>query len=1154
MCGTKIPATDRSDRGAAAAAPEQPVDQHVTLLSDPSVQRLGDVGGVLLALSVGAAPWELPIDTLVISVGRGGVGELGASVRRALPNAGWTSIDMTAVRPEHPAVMAVSPEQTAVRATSLRRLVLASVRPDDRRASPWNEPPATLDAVRKATEAAIKQAMKAGASTVGLPLLGAGAVGFPSNEVASEMVPAVRQMLATKASDGAEVPTAVVFVCRDEVARAVIHRVWSYEEMLPVARLEALDDPVIQAEALKVGLSVAELARSLDVPEGRLWEPCAAERAEVRHLDTALEHVTRDVLEARRLTDRPGVGGGTRKRSSTTKGRDATRGEAELSELLVNEPRWRGLSAERDQALGRLRMALLEESLLPRLRQAINEHARASRDASREGRRSEFTTPLRHVVDTGGLRGRPRPGGLLRTTAQADLDHLVDVASLPRASVGVAGPRGCGKSTLLEHYVETWGAGVAVLVPAPATYAPRDFLTYLYGIVCEKVLERDPQYRGGTSEERTPVARLRAVSVLSLGVAPALVGAAGAASLAGSEVWRSGSPSGLRSAGMAVVVVAVVVGLVLAASAAGMLRLASSTRHVALSGEPRQLSLSLPGPARALATTAIAGSVVVLASLGVLSARQAAGGVLALVAAGTFVLLPAVRWRSVSTGDSLAGAPRPAGPSAAPVDPGMATLLTMGRRGTLHVGLAAAQLTAIVTGTALAATPATALPVDASLLVGAALSSAGLSGMLFGRRMHALVERDVSSRLAVPADVHSARARDDLRKILYQRSVSSGWTSSVKFAASPWVPFGLDAGASGATTEADVPLSVPDLVAGIRYLLPSRGPALVAIDELDKIEADEAARAFLNEIKGILDAPDTRFLVSMSEDAIAQFERRGLPFRDVFDSAFDEVVRVPYLSAAEAHTLLSQRVTGLPEPFVALAFCLSGGLPRDLLRATARLVAMAPTPGDEATLRRVVDALVHADSIAKVDAVTAAIKGLTVEPDVSTFIRCVQTLDTCANGVRGASCLINDGWLVEAGALPPIVPSSQAADLPERRKLLRLAAELIGYLYYCRTLLEIFAAESPGDVDRLTDFVDEDDGARLDALARARQNFAVNPFVAWAQLDDVRRAMGLSTHPLPRPFMVAGAEARTRVVGGPLGARPMSARRVARRGGLQRPR
>lgn len=100
---------------------------------------------------------------------------------------------------------------------------------------------------------------------------------------------------------------------------------------------------------------------------------------------------------------------------------------------------------------------------------------------------------------------------------------------------------------------------------------------------------------------------------------------------------------------------------------------------------------------------------------------------------------------------------------------------------------------------------------------------------------------------------------------------------------------------------------------------------VIILDELDKIVAPDAAQDFVNEVKALLtlDVPGFLLLVSVSEDALASFERRGLPVRDAFDSAFDVIFRVEYLKLGDARQVLTGRVLGLPEPFICLCHCLA---------------------------------------------------------------------------------------------------------------------------------------------------------------------------------------------------------------------------------------
>jgi hypothetical protein len=137
-------------------------------------------------------------------------------------------------------------------------------------------------------------------------------------------------------------------------------------------------------------------------------------------------------------------------------------------------------------------------------------------------------------------------------------------------------------------------------------------------------------------------------------------------------------------------------------------------------------------------------------------------------------------------------------------------------------------------------------------------------------------------------------------------------------------------GVTGSTEIAQAPLYLPEIVEMFRAFVAeaaSLGPVVIGIDELDKMSSEEHAASFLNDIKAIFGIDNCYFLISVSDDAVARFERRGIPVRDVFDSALDEILRLVPLSFRQASASLAERVVGLPIPFRALCYCLSGAFP-----------------------------------------------------------------------------------------------------------------------------------------------------------------------------------------------------------------------------------
>jgi energy-coupling factor transporter ATP-binding protein EcfA2/tetratricopeptide (TPR) repeat protein len=156
---------------------------------------------------------------------------------------------------------------------------------------------------------------------------------------------------------------------------------------------------------------------------------------------------------------------------------------------------------------------------------------------------------------------------------------------------------------------------------------------------------------------------------------------------------------------------------------------------------------------------------------------------------------------------------------------------------------------------------------------------------------------------------------------------------------------GLSAAATEGTQLSRIPLNEVDVVRELRNLVGLVADAgrqvVIAIDELDKMSGDKEATKFLNHLKVLFPIHDCSFIISVSENAWALFENRGLPFRDVFDSSFDEIVRMEMLRPEESRNLLKRRSANVTDTQALLCHCISGGLPRDLLRAVRRMARVA---------------------------------------------------------------------------------------------------------------------------------------------------------------------------------------------------------------------
>lgn len=252
---------------------------------------------------------------------------------------------------------------------------------------------------------------------------------------------------------------------------------------------------------------------------------------------------------------------------------------------------------------------------------------------------------------------------------------------------------------------------------------------------------------------------------------------------------------------------------------------------------------------------------------------------------------------------------------------------------------------------------------------------------------------------------------------------------------------------------AEQPYSLPELVDDYRTFATAvadwwrgetdgRGKLLVAIDEADRIADPQLAEQFVNEIKATFGLPHCVFLVSLSDEALAGFERRVVRVRTVFDSAFDHVVRLRALTVAESTALLRHRVAGVPDAFWVLCHCMAGGMPRDVLRMARTMLDEHRASSGPTALPLMAERLVELE----VQAVKRAIHQATVDlqPPLPAL-------------------LADGGW-----------PGISGADLRRAAddQLGGHAAVAAVFLYYA-TVLDLFVPHEVADRPRLVDEMTE---------------------------------------------------------------------------------
>jgi hypothetical protein len=375
-----------------------------------------------------------------------------------------------------------------------------------------------------------------------------------------------------------------------------------------------------------------------------------------------------------------------------------------------------------------------------------------------------------------------------------------------------------------------------------------------------------------------------------------------------------------------------------------------------------------------------------------------------------------------------------------------------------------------------------------------------------------------------------AEANRCLDEIRWQQSYSSGWGGSLKLA--PVAPVVAEAKEEASMSLARNQLSLPEIVKQYEDFLGiarAKYKVIVGIDELDKLQSNEQAERFMNEIKALFGLPHCFYLLSVSENAMSSFDRRDVRFRDVFDSSFDDIIYVDYLDPEQARNLLRRRVIGMPVPFLDLCYCMSGGLARDLIRVCRTLFQARRTEETENTLAALSESMVRADIHDKLRATSIAARDATTEREADELFRIMRKLEVTVGNGRTVSDLHSELLSSCKSLLSDITahPTSSAARQPykavtrllrslqqlstgdvagESEKSTSLRTELGVYLYYMLTLLQFFAGPRGPKTSG-----DEYDSDAIHRLARVRQLLSENPHFTRSELTTIRESYDLDT-------------------------------------------
>ncbi|GAA1875217.1 hypothetical protein GCM10009836_65580 [Pseudonocardia ailaonensis] len=416
------------------------------------------------------------------------------------------------------------------------------------------------------------------------------------------------------------------------------------------------------------------------------------------------------------------------------------------------------------------------------------------------------------------------------------------------------------------------------------------------------------------------------------------------------------------------------------------------------------------------------------------------------------------------------------------------------------------------------------------LIAVAILAAVGMAALVRTAELRTAVPRRyVEAPDAVPEGQSltrfAARSRDHdrllpvasahLQQLRFSTSYSSDSSATVKAGNTSTVPVGLEAKRGQGVSWQPTALTYPEIIGRLRSLLGTVGEqyeVVIGIDELDKMRSAEDVEAFLNEIKGIFGVTGCYFLVSVSEDAAAAFERRGVAMRDVFDSSFDEILILPFLSFAQSRQLLYAQAGRWTTPLLMLCHVLSGGLPRDLLRVARQVSGIVGRTAGERRVGEIARVLVRDDLVGRCGSVRHEVRrliGWAAARELYARIPRWEGREVTPDLLRAelhglqqvvASADPDDGIVdSEAGAV-----DAQVQQLAlELVAVHTMAAVLVEFLEVGYTTDRMKRAE--GEIEKsgcVVDFV-----ATVDGLAEARRTVGVDPRLACTQLAAFRAAL-----------------------------------------------
>lgn len=381
--------------------------------------------------------------------------------------------------------------------------------------------------------------------------------------------------------------------------------------------------------------------------------------------------------------------------------------------------------------------------------------------------------------------------------------------------------------------------------------------------------------------------------------------------------------------------------------------------------------------------------------------------------------------------------------------------------------------------------------------------------MILGRLRRKSAPVDLADQKPVSLALLCEQAEQRLTQIRYLQRHTLGWSGTLNAG-------GVQAVGSRSAEFAQQTMTHPEVVHAFRSFLKITAevltqrcgnrpaPVVIAIDELDRLPAGSSA-SFVSEIKALFSPPlpGCLYLMVVSDRETFGNEGDGGASLDVLHSAFDAIIPVDHLPLLDAMELLRSRAIGLPDPFLWLCHCLSGGLPRELIRIARAVVDIGiglqddTKDGQQDDLtwisRRVIG-----DELARSAHIVRSAARLSSE-----------TLQIRAGGILRSARLRpphSDELLELVSVVATIHNGSEQGSTPGLARQDPLLAAF-GQLYQYATVLQAFEARATisHSEDSLRNAYEDDEILEtFDALATSKPLLSVDPTLGWMAISNFR--------------------------------------------------